>query len=77
MCGGDALDLFEASELELLICGNPMLDFAELEKGTVYDDGYDREARVIMDLWAVLHQFDEADKKKFLKFLTGRYTCVY
>ncbi|CAM9721303.1 unnamed protein product [Ectocarpus fasciculatus] len=71
VCGGDALDLFEASELELLICGNPMLDFAELEKGTVYDDGYDREARVIMDLWAVLHQFDEADKKKFLKFLTG------
>ena len=67
------MDLFEASELELLICGNPLLDFAELEKGTVYDDGYTRDSRVIEDFWAVLHQFDEMEKKKFLKFLTGRY----
>lgn len=53
-----------------------MLDFTELEKGTVYDDGYNEASRVIMDLWAVLHQFDEADKKKFLKFLTGRYDNI-
>ena len=52
-----------------------MLDFAELEKGTVYDDGFDRSSRVIEDLWSVLHAFDETDKKKFLKFLTGRYEC--
>ena len=26
MCGGAALDLFEAPELELLVCGNPVLD---------------------------------------------------
>jgi ubiquitin-protein ligase E3 A len=71
VCGGDALDLFEAAELELLICGNPVLDFAELEKGAVYDDGYESTSRVILDLWAVLHQFNELDKKKFLKFLTG------
>lgn len=67
------MDLFEASELELLICGNPVLDFTELEKGTIYDDGYMRESRVIEDFWTVLHNFDESDKKKFLKFLTGRY----
>lgn len=71
VCGGNALDLFESWELELLICGNPTLDFAELEKGTVYDDGYNRTNRVIEDFWAVLHSFDEDHKKRFLKFLTG------
>jgi hypothetical protein len=34
VCGGAALDLFTASELELLICGNPVLDFHALQRGT-------------------------------------------
>jgi ubiquitin-protein ligase E3 A len=34
VCGGAALDLFTTSELELLICGNPVLDFAALQSGT-------------------------------------------
>lgn len=34
VCGGAALDLFTSSELELLICGNPVLDFHELQRGT-------------------------------------------
>ena len=37
MCGGDALDLFEPLELELLICGNPVLNFADLQKGATYE----------------------------------------
>lgn len=36
VCGGAALDLFTASELELLICGNPILDFTALQRGTRY-----------------------------------------
>ena len=31
---GVALDLFTSSELELLICGNPVLDFYELQRET-------------------------------------------
>lgn len=32
--------LFRWEELELLICGNPVLDFEELQSGTIYDNGY-------------------------------------
>ena len=34
VCGGAALDLFNAEELELLICGNPTLDTHDLQAGT-------------------------------------------
>ena len=36
MCGGAALDMFSAGDLELLICGNPLLDFEALKAGTRY-----------------------------------------
>ncbi len=72
VCGGAALDLFTAAELELLICGNPVLDFNALQKGTRYEDGYDGTEEVIALFWEVLHSFDEEDKRKFLKFMSGR-----
>jgi ubiquitin-protein ligase E3 A len=91
VCGGAALDLFTASELELLICGNPVLDFHALQRGTRfaprtmmarpgphrsvrYDDGYDGTEDTIGFFWEILHSFDEAEKRKFLKFMSGR--CV-
>ena len=37
VCGGDALDLFEPPELELLICGNPILNFVDLQRGSTYE----------------------------------------
>ena len=39
MRGGDCLQLFRWEELELLICGSPVLDFEALERGAQYDDG--------------------------------------
>lgn len=34
VCGGAALDMFTAQDLDLLICGNPVLDFEALKEGT-------------------------------------------
>ena len=34
VCGGPALRMFIPEELELLICGNPSLDFLALEEVT-------------------------------------------
>ena len=42
VCGGSALQLFEAAETELLICGSPELDFYALERSATYEDGYNR-----------------------------------
>jgi len=71
VCGGDALDLFEAPELELLICGNPVLNFSDLRKGSTYEDGYSASSQAVEDMWKVLNEFDEIEKKVFLKFISG------
>lgn len=57
MCGGDALRLFQPEELELLICGNPVLDFEALERVTQYEDGVEKDSPLIRNFWTVVHQF--------------------
>jgi len=58
-------------ELELLICGSSTLDFADLEKSTIYDSGFTENHPVIRYFWDVVHSFTEEQKKKLLFFATG------
>ncbi|CAM9915692.1 unnamed protein product, partial [Choristocarpus tenellus] len=51
--GGRALHLFSPQELELLICGNPSLDFKALEGSTQYMDDYNLSSPVIVNFWEV------------------------
>lgn len=53
VCGGKALDMFRPEELELLTCGNPLLDFEALERVTKYDDGFDADSQTIKNFWKV------------------------
>lgn len=46
ICGGEVLKVFKAQELELLVCGNPVLDFKELEKVTKYE-GYSKDSQTV------------------------------
>ena len=71
MCSGAAFDLFAAEELELLLCGNPTLDFEDLQRGTHYEDGYTEHSPVIHKFWSVVHGFNEEEKKAFLRFMSG------
>lgn len=71
VCAGNALDLFTPTELEFLLCGNPNLDFDDLERGTRYQDGFDAASPTVKMFWDVLKEFGQDDKKKFLKFTTG------
>ena len=70
---GPAFSFFTPEELELLICGDPVLDFEELEKATVYENeeefGVDNE--VVKWFWELLHAMPEEQKKLFLHFTTG------
>jgi hypothetical protein len=68
---GFSMNLFEAKELELLICGSHTLDFDELERGSVYDDGYDENSQAIHNFWEIVKSYDETEKKLFLKFVSG------
>ena len=65
------LKLFDPAELELLICGSPVLDFEALAQAARYTDGFDSESPTVQHLWSVISEFSEDDKKKFLMFATG------
>jgi len=70
VCEGDVIHWFKPKELELLICGNPVLDFYELEKIAKYE-GFTRNSKTIVMFWEIVHSFTEDEKRKFLKFVTG------
>ena len=46
VCTNSSIGMFRPEELELLVCGEPNLDFAELERHTVYD-GYSKDSQTI------------------------------
>jgi len=71
VCGGAALRMFIAEELELLICGSPALDFRALEDNTSTEDGYTRDSPVITAFWEIVHGMTLEEKKKLLFFCTG------
>jgi ubiquitin-protein ligase E3 A len=71
VCGGVVMGTFHASELQLLVCGSPVLDFDDLEAGTRYEDGYEEDSVEIQNFWSIVREFDEDEKKRMLMFCTG------
>ncbi|KAK9808350.1 hypothetical protein WJX73_005232 [Symbiochloris irregularis] len=71
LCGGPAIHLFSATELERLVCGNPILDFAALQSNARYEGGFSAEHRAVKWLWEIVGEFDLNEKRHFLKFFTG------
>ena len=63
--------ILSAEELELIICGTQVLDFKELKKACMYEDGYTKDSETIKYFWEILLEFNEEQKKKFLFFVTG------
>jgi len=63
--------LFHPRELELLTIGSPVLDFHELERVTVYGEGYTAKTPVVRWFWDTVHSLDAEYKRKFLQFCTG------
>lgn len=56
----------------LAICGSEELDFNDLKKTAKYQDGYDVKSETVQHFWGILlNDFNEEEKRNFLKFLTG------
>lgn len=53
MCDGPAIRLFNACEVERLVCGNPNLDFDALERNAKYDGGFGVGTPAVQWLWQV------------------------
>eukprot|EP00668_Euglena_longa_P015563 GGOE01019661.1.p1 GENE.GGOE01019661.1~~GGOE01019661.1.p1 ORF type:complete len:750 (-),score=242.83 GGOE01019661.1:27-2246(-) len=70
VCGVELLKIFRPEELELLICGSPVLDFDGLEKQCRYD-GFTKDSPIIRQFWEIVHAMSEVEQKKLLRFCTG------
>ncbi|KAF9158636.1 hypothetical protein DFQ26_007397, partial [Actinomortierella ambigua] len=72
ICEGEALAMLRPEELELLLCGNPMLDMHDLEQACLYDDGYSAQHGLMREFWSIVHTEMTAEQhKQLLSFVTG------
>ncbi|KAH9521140.1 Ubiquitin-protein ligase E3C [Dermatophagoides farinae] len=68
----DWIKMFDTKELQILISGaQTPIDLDDLMAHTVYTGNYNYNHPVIQNFWEVLTEFDENDKRKFLKFVTS------
>ena len=66
---GPAVRLFRPDELEQLLCGCEVLDFAALQAHCTYGDGTPEE--LAHSFWRVAHALEGGAKKRLLAFVTG------
>ncbi|RWS01335.1 E3 ubiquitin-protein ligase HUWE1-like isoform X2, partial [Dinothrombium tinctorium] len=64
------ISIFNEQELELLISGLPNIDIDDLKMNTEYHK-YQANSLQIQWFWRALRSFDQADRAKFLQFVTG------
>ncbi|CCK71866.1 ubiquitin-ubiquitin ligase HUL5 KNAG_0I00750 [Huiozyma naganishii CBS 8797] len=63
--------MFNTVDLEMLISGGRrQIDLEDLQRNTEYG-GYEAADETVRDFWAVLGEFDEPERRKFLKFVTS------
>ncbi|CDZ97187.1 E3 ubiquitin protein ligase [Phaffia rhodozyma] len=71
VCEGNALSLFHAEEISLLVCGSPdSLDVAQLRGVTVYE-GCSAEDELIESFWELVSAWSTEQQQKLLAFVTG------
>jgi len=64
------ISIFNEQETELLISGLPNIDIDDLKSNTEYHK-YQGNSLQIQWFWRALRSFDQADRAKFLQFVTG------
>ncbi|XP_063707232.1 E3 ubiquitin-protein ligase HUWE1 isoform X2 [Culicoides brevitarsis] len=64
------ISIFNEQELELLISGLPNIDIEDLKVNTEYHK-YQANSIQVQWFWRALRSFDQADRAKFLQFVTG------
>lgn len=62
---------FDASELELLLCGVPQLDLEEWRRHTLYRSGYSESHSAIQMFWGIIEAWNDDFRARLLRFVTG------
>ena len=63
--------LLTPEDLEEYICGSPELNLQLLREKTRYDS-YESDSPCIINFWKALESFSEEEKRKYLRFVSGR-----
>ena len=63
--------LFRPEEIEQLVCGSKVFDFAELEAATEYEGGYTVDSEAVRNFWRVAHSLPLESQRRLLQFTTG------
>jgi len=67
----DLISYFYDTELELVICGMPIIDSDDFKQNTEYSNGYDINSKVIQWFWIVFDEMEPRQKVLLLQFVTG------
>ncbi|XP_017842940.1 probable E3 ubiquitin-protein ligase HERC4 isoform X1 [Drosophila busckii] len=71
VCSGRVLQIFQPEELMAVVVGNEEYDWQALKDNCEYKTGYTSGDETVKWFWEVFHELPEAEKKKFLLYLTG------
>lgn len=71
------VQVFDARELELVLCGTIEIDLADWKRNTDYRSGYHPSHQVIQWFWTAVDRFDNEQKLKLLQFVTGTSSIPY
>ena len=63
--------IFDAQELELLMCGYADVDIQDWKRNTLYKGGYDMVVPVIQWFWKAVLLMDSESRIRLLQFVTG------
>jgi hypothetical protein len=71
------VQIFDARELELVLCGTIEIDLNDWKKNTDYRSGYHSTHQIINWFWQAVDRFDNEQKLKLLQFVTGTSSIPY
>jgi len=72
-CAANCLTLLSPADLESLVCGERLVNLAQLKEHTVYTPKqYSASHPYIRWFWSVLEEFSEEERSKFLQFAWAR-----
>lgn len=71
------VQLFDARELELVLCGTYEIDINDWKKNTDYRSGYHSNHQIVQWFWQAVDKLDNEQKLKLLQFVTGTSSIPY
>jgi hypothetical protein len=71
------VNIFDARELELVLCGTIEIDLNDWKRNSDYRSGYHPAHQVIIWFWQAVERFDNDQRLKLLQFVTGTSSIPY